>query len=135
MSSNLKTKLNAFFSELKSTYTPTNTINQYVYGFSNLATKAGTTAMFVVDKGMIDVVSTSASIVPVDCVLFIQVLRQVNLQDILLEHLEDIYGFFKLNQRLGGVQSVEIGNWDMSVSDDGTSVGLLTVELTVSVII
>jgi hypothetical protein len=135
MSNSITTAFNSFFENLSTTFVPTNTIDQYVLGFKNLATKSGTTLMLVVDKGDIQQETQATSLALIEAVIFVQVLRNVSMQDTLLQHLEDLYGYFYANPRLGGIQDYQLGEWDISVAEDGTSVGLLSLNIKLAIVI
>lgn len=131
----MKDIINSFFTELKDNFNPTKTITNYKNGNYNLANLSGSSLVFIVDRGTIEIQTTSTSTTELECIIFIQNLKSVTQQDDLLDYLKELHDFFKINPRLGGVEMIDIQNYDITISEDGVNSGLLSmvIKLTLQV--
>jgi hypothetical protein len=128
----MKDIVNGFFQGLKDGFNPSKAITNYRNGSVNLANLTGTSLVFIVDRGTMEIQTTSTSTTDLDALIFIQNMKSVTQQDDLLDYIKELHDFLRLNPRLGGVEMVDIKNYDITISEDGLNLGLLSVALTLT---
>ena len=128
----MKDIINDFFQGLKDGFNPGKAITNYRNGNINLANLTGTSLVFIVDRGVMEIQTTSTSTTEMDALIFIQNMKSKTQQDDLLDYLKELHDFLRLNPRLGGVEMIDIKNYDLTISEDGLNVGLLSVALTLT---
>ncbi len=125
----MKKEFNDYYKELKDNFTCSIPIKKWYDKFAPPTSSISPTAMFIFESGIPDTENFDRTRKEINTMLFVQVFKDNDMQNTLLQIFDELETFLNDNPRLGGVLMHRIKSFDIAYSEDGVSSGILTVIL------
>jgi hypothetical protein len=126
----VRQKLEDFYTAFKTGFNPANPIKAWFDGFPSQTSTITPYLAFVVDKGNIERENFSSSKKEVNGLIFIGINKDLEAQGKLLEYVDELDEFFRINPRLGGVDMIDFYDFDIDTTN-GTGLMLGQIRITI----
>jgi len=124
----LKTVVNQIFTDIKTNFTPTKTIKNYVFNDNLVNSNILPCLSFFFNDGYTDQENTYSNRDDVNIIIDIELGKSKTLQDDVLEMIDEFKTFIKQNPRIGGSLSAKILSYQFGI--DGLQSGHAIIKLT-----
>ena len=128
----MKQQLKDFYTALKAGFNPTYPIKAWFNGFPPQTSGVSPYLAFILDKGNLTRETFSSSKKEINALVFIGVNKDLDYQDKLVLYVDELDEFFRLNPRLGGVDMIELNDFDFSF-EQTSGAGLLLCQILITI--